>query len=305
MNIPSEARFPSVGNRVSIRYRLIPAVGAPALTDVIGHLEAIRPRVLVRTASDGVVEIDPDSVVSVRELSHRTVRNSEIRALEHAAALAWPGTEQQWIGGWFLRSAGGHTSRANSAVPLDMSATLVELPAIVDWYRDRGLPPWLALPERLLRVSATGVKATRVMVRDTAVADTSPRVRLADTPDAAWLGLYERQVPVEVLTAVIEGEVTFATLEGAAVGRGAVTTAPDGTRWLGITSVRVDVRRRRRGYARELCDGLLHWGAARGATRCYVQVLADNAAAIRLYETMGFTLHHRARYVSAADLLTQ
>jgi N-acetylglutamate synthase len=290
-------KFPGVGNRVSIRYRV-----PDGLTDVIGHLEATTPVVVVRTASDGTVEVDPAGVVSVRELSGRPVRNSEIRALEHAAALAWPGTEQHWIGGWFLRAAGGHTSRANSAVPLQMSATLAELPDVARWYGERGLPAWLALPERLLKVGAAGIKENRVLVRDVDPAP-DPDIPLAAGPDADWLRVYERDVPVEVLTAVIDGEVTFASVDGAAVGRGAVTTAPDGTRWLGISAVRVADEQRRRGHARTLCEGLLRWGATHGATRCYVQVLTDNAAAIRLYESMGFALHHRVRYVEVDSVL--
>jgi ribosomal protein S18 acetylase RimI-like enzyme len=59
---------------------------------------------------------------------------------------------------------------------------------------------------------------------------------------------------------------------------------------------------RRRGLARQLCEGLLAWGAEKGATRAYVQVLADNAAATRLYESMGFSVHHRSRYVRADAL---
>jgi ribosomal protein S18 acetylase RimI-like enzyme len=291
--------LPAVGNRVSIRYRL-----DDGLTDVIGHLEAVSPVVRVRTASDGTVEVAPSSIVSVRELSHRPVRNSEIRALEQAAAGAWPGTEQQWVGGWFARAAGGHTSRANSAVPLHMSATVAELPAVVDWYRSRDLPAWLALPERLLRVSAEGTKENRVMVCDVSPAPApAPEVRFADIPGPGWLSIYERQVPVEVLTAVVDGVVTFAALDGAAVGRGAVTSAPDGTRWLGISSVRVATDQRRRGQARMICQALLNWGAQHGAQKCYVQVLADNSAAIRLYESMGFTLHHRVRYVAADSVL--
>lgn len=289
--------LPAVGNRVSIRYRL-----DDGLTDVIGHLEAVSPMVRVRTVSDGTVEVAPSAIVSVRELSHRPVRNSEIRALEHAAALAWPGTERQWVGGWLARAAGGHTSRANSAVPLDMSATLAALPAVADWYRSCGLPPWLALPERLVRVSSEGIKANRVMVCDINPA-TAPGVTFTEIPDAAWLSLYERPVPTEVLTAVVDGVVTFAALGGAAVGRGAVTSAPDGARWLGISAVRVAQDQRRRGHARLICQALLNWGAEQGAQKCYVQVLADNTAAIRLYESMGFTLHHRVRYVSVDSVL--
>ncbi|MET0900886.1 MAG: GNAT family N-acetyltransferase [Mycobacterium sp.] len=290
--------LPAVGSRVSIRYRV-----PDGLTDVIGHLEAVSPSVRVRTKSDGVIDLDPDSIVTVRELSHRTVRNSEIRALEQAAALAWPGLEQHWVNGWFLRAAHGHTSRANSAVPLELSAILADLPEIIDWYRRRDLPAWLALPERLLRVAAQGVKENRVMVCDNLTGSPGSEVTFLDVPDAAWLTAYEREVPVDVLTAVVDGEVTFASITGATVGRGAVTTAPDGTRWLGISSVRVADARRRRGHARTICAALLNWGAEHGATRCYVQVLADNSPAVSLYESLGFGLHHRVRYVDAESLL--
>jgi ribosomal protein S18 acetylase RimI-like enzyme len=293
--------LPSVGTRVSIRYRLV-----DGLTDVVGHVEATSPQVLVRTKSDGIVTVAPEAIVAVRELSHRPVRASEIRALEHAAALAWPGTEQQWLAGWFLRSGvvsgQAYTSRANSAIPLDFSAALADLPAVVDWYRDRGQPAWLAVPERLLRVSATGIKPTRVMVRD--VPDSrGPAAVLAARPDAEWLAIYQRDVPVEVLTAVLDGEVTFALAAGVAVGRGAVTSAPDGTRWLGLSSVRVAEEARRQGHARAVCEALQAWGAEHGAEQAYVEVLADNGPAIALYESMGFRLHHSHRYIDAATLL--
>lgn len=287
---------------MSLRHRLPPGSATP-LTDVIGHLEAVSPVVVVRTKSGQAVEVAPGDIVSVRELSDRPVRASEIRAVEHAAALAWPGVEQRWLGGWFLRAGGGFTSRANSAVPLDFSSALSELGGIVDWYAQRGLPAWLALPERLLPVRSPGVKQTRVMVRDILRAPDCSGVTLLDAPDGAWLTVYEREVPAEVLSAVVDGEVTFASVPGTAVGRGAVTPAPDGTRWLGMSAVRVAAGERGRGHARAVCSALLAWGAERGARRAYVQVLAENTPAIGLYHSMGFRLHHHHRYVDAASLL--
>jgi ribosomal protein S18 acetylase RimI-like enzyme len=292
---------PPIGSRVSIRYRL-PAGSAPPMTDVIGHVQALDP-VVVRTKSGELVEIDPADVVGVRELGHAPVRASEIRALEHAAALAWPGTEQHWHHGWLLRAGGGYTSRANSAVPLDFSANITALPGIIDWYERRGLAPWLALPERLVPVRATGINNTRVMVTVIPEAESHAEVTLLDRPDRAWLACYERDVPVPVLTAVVDGEVVFASMADEAVGRGAVTTAPDGTVWLGISAVHVAAQHRRRGHARMLCQAVLVWGANRGATRAYVQVLTDNAAAITLYTGLGFVLHHHHRYVDAVSLL--
>ena len=287
---------------MSLRYRLPPG-SAPPLTDVIGHLVSVAPEVEVRTKSGDVVVVARAAVVSVRELSHTPVRASEIRAVEYAAALAWPGLEQRWLGGWFLRAGGGVTSRANSAVPLEFSAALADLDAIADWYAERDLPPWLALPERLLPVRVDGVKQTRVMVCDVPAAVEATGVTLLDRPDHEWLAGYARAVPAGVLTAVVDGEVTFAAVPGAAVGRGAVTPAPDGTRWLGLSSVRVAESARRGGHARAVCAALFAWGAGHGAQRAYVQVLADNAPAIALYQSMGFVLHHHHRYVDAATLL--
>lgn len=294
-------QLPAVGSRVSLRYRR-PAGSVPPLTDVVGHLLSVEPVVQVRTKAGELVDIDPVAVVSVRELSHTPVRGSEIRALEHAAALAWPGTEQHWDRGWFLRAGGGVTRRANSALPLDMSAQIADLPAIVDWYAARDLTPWLALPERLLPVRTAGVDLTRVMVRPLDVSPAQPDVALASEPDAAWLAGYQREVPIDVLTAVIGGELTFAALNNRAVGRGAVTTAPDGARWLGLSSVRVAADHRRRGHARAVCEALMNWGRAAGATHAYVQVLADNDPAVTLYTSLGFRLHHHTRYVDARSL---
>jgi GNAT superfamily N-acetyltransferase len=291
--------LPPVGSRVSLRHHLPPGSEKP-FTDVVGHLEQVGSTVVLRTRSGEAVSVPSADIVAVRELSHVPVRASEIRALEHAAALAWPGVEQEWVGGWFLRYGHGVTSRANSALPLDMSATVADLPAVVSWYRDRGLPAWLALPERLLPVRVEGVKPTRVMVCDLSPASGTA---LPDHPDPEWLRIHERDVPVDVLTAVVDGAVAFARIGDAAVGRGAVTTAPDGTRWLGISAVRVEPAHRRSGHARAVCSALMDWGAGQGAQRAYVQVLTDNPAAVALYTSMGFRLHHSCRYVEAQSLI--
>ena len=295
-------RLPSVGTRVTLRYRL-PAGSVPPLTDVIGHLLAVEPQIRVQTKTGAVVEVSPDDVVAVKVLTAAPVRTSQIRATEHAAALAWPGIERQWLNGWLLRAADGHTHRGNSAVPLGFEADLGAVPSIVEWYDSRGLTPWLSVPNRLLRFPF-GVDPhleTVVMVRELTSGEPDSAVTLATQPDDQWIRLYRRDVPVDVLTAVVDGEVAFATIADAAVGRGAVTTVDSG-RWLGMSAVRVVEEQRRRGHARTLCAALLAWGGERGATRAYVQVLADNATAITLYESMGFTIQHRSRYVDARSL---
>nr|MCH9737056.1 GNAT family N-acetyltransferase [Actinomycetes bacterium] len=120
----------------------------------------------------------------------------------------------------------------------------------------------------------------------------------------SWRTISPRNIPDSVLRAVVDGEVAFGELAGVAAGRAAVTEAPDGTRWAGLSAVHVRGDSRRRGLARTLCSELLAWARERGATRAYVQVLADNAQARALYESLGFGVHHRSRYVRVEDLLT-
>jgi N-acetylglutamate synthase len=291
-----------VGNRVVVRYRLPPG-SVPPLTDVIGHLLAEGPTLTVRTKRGEVVHIPAGDVVAVKALAAAPVRTGDIRNLEHAAALAWPGVEHEWHHGWLLRFGHGSTRRANSAVPLDVS-TGGDMRELLDWYAARGVAPLVAAPDRLFRFPADAATDAEnlVMTGDVAAGAPSDAVVLASRPDDDWLRLYRRDVPADVLTAVVDGNVAFATTAGAAVGRAAVTTAPDGVRWVGLSAVHVVESARRSGLARALCGALLAWGAEQGATRAYVQVLADNAAATTLYESMGFSVHHRSRYIDARNL---
>jgi hypothetical protein len=280
--------WPALGTRVTVRYRR-PAGSVPPLTDAVGRLLDIDPLVRVQTKTGAVVQFAPEDVVAVRALADAPVRTSQIRALEHAAAFAWPGVEQDWLDGWLLRAGHGITSRANSAVPLGISADKTAIPAIIDWYTQRGLTPRLAVADRLLRLPGAGEQANRVLVRDVRTAASDPSVRLTAGPDDAWLRLYRREVPVDVLTAVVEGVLVFGMRADTAVARASVTDAPDGTRWVGLSAM---------GTAdSQLCEALLAWGAARGATRGYVRVLDDDAAGAGLAQSLGFALHHRARYL--------
>ncbi|WP_250150294.1 N-acetylglutamate synthase, CG3035 family [Mycolicibacter acidiphilus] len=330
--------LPEVGTRVSLRY-LRPPGSDPSMGDVLGHLVEVGPRVRVRAADGEVHEFRLADVLYVRRLTDRPVKNSAIRAVEHAAALAWPGSEHQWLDGWWLRAGPCADLAANSAVPLDMFVQTSTIPAIIDWYVQRGLPPRLAVPERLLRVpeNLPAVHETRTLVCDVLPEDPAPTVTLSPQPDADWLRCHGAGTPVEVLTAVVDGEAVFASVPGAAVGRAAVTESPDGTRWVGLTALRVLEDQRRSGHGRAICAALLAWGAGRGATRAYAQVDSGSArlddgetklgplqqpsgsarldegetklgplhlpsadpGAFGFFEAIGFTGQHRTRYLDA------
>jgi hypothetical protein len=284
--------WPKLGTRVTVRYRR-PAGSVPPLTDAVGQLLQLDPLVRVQTKTGSIVAFAPGDVVAVRELSGAPVRNSQIRALEHAAASACPGAEQHWLDGWLLRAARGGGMGANSAVPLSVCASASAIPAIAGWYEQRGLTPRLSVPDRLVRLPGAGEHPNKMLVRDVRAGDPDPSVQVAARPDDAWLQLYPGEAPIEVLTAVVDGELAFGLRADTAAARAAVTDAPDGTRWVGLSAVgRAD---------RQLCEALLAWGAARGATRGWVRV-PDDDPATGFVESLGFATHHHSRYLRPAGL---
>lgn len=290
--------WPDPGTRVTVRYRR-PAGSVPPLTDAVGHLLTVDPLVRIRTKSGAVVEFAPSDAVALRVLTDTPIRTSQIRALEHVAAAAWPGAEHIWLDGWLLRAGHGAGLAANSAVPVDFSAQSSSVPAIVEWYERRGLTPRLAIPDRVLALppGLTAERTEQLVVRDLSdvgAPEADPSITLAQRPDEGWLRMHWGEIPVDVLTAVIDGELIFGAHGDAVVARAAVTATPDGARWVGISAVR-SAGGADHQEAMRLCDALLTWGASRGATQGYLRV--HDTGAEKLAGALGFRLHHRRRYV--------
>jgi ribosomal protein S18 acetylase RimI-like enzyme len=247
-------------------------------------------------------------------------RVESITGLEHMAARHWRGTEEDRLGGWLLRAAGGFTGRANSALPLgDPGMPLDDaLAAVTRWYRARALPPMIVVPLPLEgdslchqldshlseRTWLTRPGPAFVMVADLATvppAGNSPadgEFRVDAEPDDPWLATYhyrgqDRQPPVLRTVLMSAPAQAFASIRGdagevLAVGRLSIA---DG--WAGITAVEVTQTRRRAGLGMALTCAICAEAAARGARQVFLQVASDNIPARTLYERCGF------RYSSA------
>lgn len=248
-------------------------------------------------------------------LGPRPIRVEEIRALESAAADGWPGLAREQLGGWLLTAGNGYTLRANSAVPLGDSDTPASLDAqmlrrLEQWYSQRGLPLRLRVPDGLASIPpgwrSWGETWVLALDIDNFVLPQGPSmVRVDPTVTPEWLALHQLSradagftapADLAVLTAVANGDTGFAALglpTPLAIGRAAITTAPDGRCWVGLSCVAVGTGHRRHGLGTLVCAELIRWGHARGATHAYAAVGGDNAAALAMVADMGFLEHHR------------
>lgn len=298
------------GDRVVVRQRL----GEHA-SDIIGHVVSLNPLVIRPQEVGGFPSfkdaIEVDNVHIIKKLSPRTVRNSDIRAVETAYAKAFPGQEQQRIDGWLARAGAEIAERSNSATPIGHAAGFnpVPLEEITDFYHRRGMPVQLLIPERIGKPALKLLtpqwqlgEEILVLTRSLTPGDTAAGFEVLDTPDEQWLSMYHFRgevLPPEAIKP-IDGRIGFARLvrggETVAVTRATLTESEDGRSWLGYSAVEVAPQHRRRGLGTELGASLLAWGAQQGAQAAYLHVRESNLPARGLYDKLGFIEHHRHRY---------
>lgn len=286
----SEAVRP--GDRVVVRRRR----GEHA-SDVIGHVVSTNPLVIRPQEVGGLpssaaaIEITEPHIV--RRLSPRTVRNSDIRAIETASARAFCGSEQLLIDGWLARSSPEAAALPNSATPIGHSAGFAPVPigAIAEFYRSRNKPVRLLIPERI------GKPALKLV-------DADPRwslgeeilVMTADMASRAAAATTAAPSNPAAAHAASHADTTAAPATATAGARASLTESDDGRAWLGIAGVGEGEGGRRQAIGARELESLLAWGAGAGAQRAYLHVEASNEAAVALYEKLGFVEHHRHRY---------
>ena len=237
-------------------------------------------------------------------------------ALEHLAVEAWA-VDLEPLGDWRLRSASGFTGRANSCLAVgDPGLPVARAAARVEAYAAaHGIAP-LA---QVVTGSDEDAALQELGWRETYVATDVLAVRLADllgdhAPDErvavgeeltpAWRAAFDAYRPhdadPDLVTRLLEGRrpraygsVGSEDTGLVAVGRGHLSGG-----WLGVAALWTRPDHRRQGLATAVMRGLGRWAARRDARWCYLQVDATNAGAHAAYERLGFTLHHRYRYLA-------
>lgn len=232
-------------------------------------------------------------------------------------AATWPPLRVVDVDGWRVGLSGGVTRRAGSTAAL---VDVADLPGAVDrveaLYREEGTTPVFRVgdPENpaglAAELDARGYvhrTVTDVLVRDVepaasddlAATAAGVRVRVADHPDDAWLDVWlagkggAREPSRAIVTGAPARYLTATDADGTDV---AVVRAAVVDDWVALSCLQVVPAARRRGLGRALTLAALADAVGRGARRAFLQVEADNTAALRLYAALGFTPAHRYAY---------
>ncbi len=308
-----------VGLRVVVR-RVLPGetgpTGGPAMTDVLGVCESWSGGVMTVRREDGsLVEIVTADIVSGKPVPPRPTVHRNLGAVE-ADLLALPGwrpVESEPLGDWTLRASGGFSARGNSVLALGDPAMPPEdaVAHVVRWYDARsltarahvhpGTPAASAFEEAGWSVS----EPTLLMLASVARVSRRIGTALAATPrhdvavDDGWLATDERALRhgADALAVLEAGEVTFATVRdegGEVLARGRGAFHGD---WVGVSCLWTRPDLRGTGLGSAVLHSLLSWGAERGATTTYLQVVESNEAARAVYQARGYEVHHRYEYV--------
>jgi N-acetylglutamate synthase len=239
--------------------------------------------------------------------------------LEQAAAPGWRAIEEDRLGDWLLRAAGGFTGRANSALAAgDPGRPLPEaIDAVCHWYAARSLPPTIAVPypagrpgdsavDRLLASLGWAIRADAATVMTADPARVAAAAGAAELPvdfdaepDQAWLARYHYRgqdlppVAVQLLTSAPWQAFASVRAGGDTIAIGRVAGSGD---WAGLTAIEVAPHHRRQGLGQIVTVALASCAANRGVTGLYLQVADENHGARALYRRLGFADHHGYHY---------
>lgn len=258
--------------------------------------------------------------------------------LQRVMVPSWGALEREHLGEWELRASLGFTQRGNSVLPVgDPGVPLaVAVDQIEAWYAARGLPAAVSLTgpvgfdpgsdplgaEVLSRGWTAGSRTLNLTAATDQVAASDPGgpdVRVDDDLDESWLEAYQqsRTTITGATDGVLQGSPRqlfgrIALGGGLAQKLGMSTPGTRDPRpvaigrlglahgWAGLGALWTDPAHRGRGLGTHLTARLAQSAWADGIHLMHLQVEAENATALRVYERLGFEQHSSYVYLTRA-----
>ena len=292
-----------IGRRVSVRH-----LAGDDLTDVLGNLVS-----WIGDWPDGVIKIrkKDDSVQEIvtGKIFAAKVIEPEIGSLdlERDSESTWVPQEKENLGDWVLRFSGYESARANSC-RLDgrpQESVDQSLAKIVDWYRARKATAIVQSPkpggfdEALARNNFLEVAHALYMIAPVSASE-NPEVIIEKELTPKWFEAVmasDAKAPRLSKELLVSGSfVRFASMidqENKIIATGRVSASADLAM---VTTVWVADSYRGTGLAKKIMHALSNEVFNIGHKQIVLQVLKSNEAAVGLYQSLGYEIHHDYAY---------
>ena len=296
----------AIGKRVTIRLHE-PTGG---YRDIVGILKSERELI---TSKSKTITFSPDEIAIWREIKplpdlagKGAPLSQRIIELEKLSDLTWPAQEIVEYGKWRLRISDGFSMRANSVLPIgeppiDLASAVDEITNI---YRENKLKPTFSIPlpifdelDRYLEQNGWNIKIdANFLIRDIGAIEASSdpqfSIEILDYPSREWLEINSDQ-PLEKIMRRYPARYGAIKIGEQVIAVGRIATLGG---WSIVTRLFVNPSFRGKGVAKILMNNLLSAAVSDGATKVSLQVDNENGAALALYQSMGFTVHHKFVY---------
>ena len=261
-------------------------------------------------------------MIRLKPTERRCIRLQEYQQLEIMSFKAWPALNETERGGCFFRLSEGYTKRANSANPVlhDMKNPGLLIDSCISVYRNAGLTPvfkiidtekYTKLDARLEALGWSKIDPTAVMTAElepagqAAAAEEDVNIIVEDRITSGWIENYYRVSGIkpehkdiagkmlrEIDAPVIAVSVSLSAADGrtaepagiAACGYGHISGDA-----VGLFDITVAPAYRNKGLGRLLVRSIMNKAADAGCSRAYLQVVEENAPAVNLYRSEGFS----------------
>ena len=232
-----------------------------------------------------------------------------ITTIEELSLNAWPSHQTVFYDGWVLRFANGYTRRANSVNPIYPSSISVDekLRFCEQIYQNKKMSPIFKITSAVYpgnldeKLATSGYRrdaptSVQTLALETISTRPSQGASLQEDLPESWLAAYCRMSAVagpttpslrQILLNIIPRHCFISlSVENQiiACGLGVLQAG-----YLGLFDIVTDPLFRKQGFARQIVNSLLAWGKQNQALTAYLQVMLNNAPALNLYSSLGFT----------------
>ena len=233
--------------------------------------------------------------------------------IETAVLKAWPAFVQADDDGWILRFADGYTKRANSVTLLLPGTDFLEgrIQQCERLYNGKELPCIFRLLsfndnteiENILDAKGYTHGDHSLVLSQDLINKDFQALEFDPITIEEWMKCYcelsgkeirAHSTHIKIINSIKDKYILAALPVNKNVlscGLGALSIG-----LFGIFDIVTNPQHRNKGYGYKLINGMLHWAVRNRASAAYVQVIAENIPAVRLYQKLGYEPAYEYHY---------